>query len=747
MKNILAGSFALLCLLLYTPVAHAQIKAHGRVRTAENQQYIPLAGATVQWLGHQLGTVTDSTGRWSLLLPEDTTGLRLLIRHVGFLPDTLYRSDWRQPIDLILTATPELAGIEIEGKRPDDYLQSGIQQVQVLTTGALQKAACCNLAESFETNAAVTTSYSDAVTGARQIEMLGLSGPYTQITVENMPGIRGLATPFGLSYIAGTWMDQVQIAKGITTVSNGYEAITGQINVELQKPEKGERSLLNLYANHIGRLEGNWNYRRPVGKSGKWSTMLLTHADQMQTSMDANGDGFMDMPMLRQFSGVNRWKYEGQHFKTQFGIKALSEEREGGQTHSRMQMVHDMGTHTGQMADRQYMISLSTRRWEAFAKTGYIFPGRQYQSIGLINTWTSHQMSGPLGLRRYEGQQWHGESNLVFQSIINTTDHSFKLGAAFRYDAYAESLNGQPWHRVERVPGVYAEATNRWGKWNIMTGIRADFHNLYGTFWTPRLHASYEPDSRMTLRLSAGKGYRVANPLVENMAALASSRQWTAGTITPEEAWNYGLNFTRYIRVDGRDLTLSADYHYVHFVRRMILDLDSSPMLAIFESRENRAYSQSLQIEAKYEPFRRVETTLSGRWNDVQQWLAGRMQFQPLVHRFVGMLNVAYTSRNGKWKWDGTAQYRGTSRLPDTSTNPENYRRPDQVPDYMLFHSQLTYKTKRADFYVGGENLGNFRIQDPIIGADEPFGRYFDPSMVWGPIFGRMVYAGVRWTL
>jgi hypothetical protein len=443
-----------------------------------------------------------------------------------------------------------------------------------MTEKELFKAACCNLSESFETNPAVDVSYNDAVTGSKQIQLLGLSGNYTQLTVENLPGPRGIATTLGLNSIAGPWVESIQLTKGIGSVANGYESIAGQINVELKKPENNEKLFANVYVNDFGKTDLNLNFSQKIGK--KWSSGLLLHDDFLgNKKLDFNKDGFRDLPTGNQISAINRWKYDdGKGFLTQFGIKILNDERTGGQV--------GFDPSTDKNTTNKYGIGIQTHRYEAFAKIGYVFPDKKYKSIGLQLSAISHAQDSYFGFNSYNAQQQNLYANLIYQSIIHSTIHKFRAGISFLNDQYNEYFKGIRYKRTEIVPGSFFEYTyTPSDKWSLIAGMRGDYDNLSGFFITPRLHLRYEPVKGTTLRVSVGRGQRTANIFAENMSVFVSSRQVNILTtetgraygLNPEVAWNKGISFDQKIKVFHRDATLGIDYFRNDFINIILRDI------------------------------------------------------------------------------------------------------------------------------------------------------------------------------
>jgi len=715
----------------------------GKVSTYdENEDLVPLVGANVYWAEILKGTSTDANGEFSLEVPEKRNPV-LVISYIGFISDSITIVEGQNYIEVVLAENSTLGGVEIKQKQDDSFF-SRIEtiQTQVITGEEFQKAACCNLSESFETNASVDVSYSDAVSGAKQILLLGLAGKYSQLMTENYPNLRGLATTYGLEYIPGSWMESIQISKGTASVTNGYESITGQINVEYKKPTNGEKFFINLFANHFGKVEGNVNSSIQVNEN--WSTALFAHVEDMSQRHDNNNDGFMDQPLIRQVNLFNRWKYNS--FKSlmgQIGIKFLDEERIGGQ------MFYDPSKEID--PENGYGIKINTRRYEIYTKTGYIFQNFSETSLGFLNSLTWHDQKSEIGLHKYTGKELNFNSNLILQSVFGSCNHKYSTGASLLYDDYKENLNDSSFNRKEIVPGTFFQYTYSNGdNLTLITGIRADFHNIYGTFYTPRIHVKYDLNESTILRASAGKGYRTANIIAENSSILASSRTMIIqNDPKQEEAWNYGANLSKFFNVNNRELAINIDFYRTDFVNQIVIDRDQDVYSVFIYNLDGKSYSNSFQIEAIYELIPRLDVIAAFRYNDVMITTNNTLQIKPLLNRYKGILNLSYSTANEKKKWqfDFTAQFNGDARIPDTEGYPAEYRRGISAPAYTILHAQVSKFFNNFEIYFGGENLTGFTQDDPIIAADDPFGKYFDSSLIWGPIVGRKFYAGLRFKI
>lgn len=715
----------------------------------------PLQSANVHWVEDvAVKATTDASGVFRINHEDHYE--RLVISYTGHHPDTLIVNDPHEVV-VVTAKNNMLAEVTVTARRRSNYISAlSPTRLETLTGQELFKAACCDLSESFETNASVDVVSSDAVTGSKQIQMLGLSGNYTQLTVENLPGPRGLATPLGLNSIAGTWIESIQISKGIGSVVNGFENIAGQINVELKKPENSERLFFNAYANNMGRTDVNLNLSHSFNE--KWSTALLLHDNFMYNRhMNFSNNGFRDMPVGNLFSGVNRWKYEnGRGLILQFGVKFLSDDRVGGQV--------DFTPATDRLQDQVYGLGFDIERYEAFAKVGYVFPENIHRSIGLQVSGSVYNQASYFGLRTYDADQTNAYSNLIYQDILGSVVHKYRTGVSVMYDRYNEwyidhdqiRAANDRFARTEIVPGAFFEYTySPTDQFDVVAGIRGDYNNLYGWFATPRVHLRYQPIVGSTFRLSGGRGQRTANIFAENTAALASSRivriannnnHAQAYGLKPEIAWNTGLSFDQDFRLFNRQASFSVELFRNDFTNQVVVDFENPREIA-FYNLDGRSYSNSFQTEFRLMPFPHFEARTAYRFFDVKTTYGGELMQRPLVARHRGFLNLAYNSHNGGWHIDYTLNIVGQKRMPFTGSNPTEYQMVDYSKAYVTMNAQVSKtfgQVRPFDVYIGGENLTNFFQSNPILAADQPFSSFFDTSMLWGPISGRMFYAGIR---
>lgn len=747
--NQLKALYLLSVFLFIIQTAKAQQAAEyikGKVNGINDEgEVVELPAANVFWLNTQIATVTDNEGNFSI---QKVKGKKLLlVSFVGYQADTLEVSD-NEFVNVNLEASIELNEVDIVVRKKGietDYLSAiGVKK---MGEKELAKAACCNLSESFETNPAVDVSFTDAVTGTKQIMMLGLAGPYTQITRENMPDVRGLSAIYGLTYIPGTWIEGIQLIKGTGSVANGYESIAGQINVELKRPESMEKLYLNAYSNEGGRIETNANARFKLGNN--WSSALLLHASNNSVKHDKNNDGFLDKPLMEQYVALNRWELRNEKgLHIEMGAKGTYIDNIGGQT--------NFNLNTDEGTSNAWGMHLVMKRIEGWTKLGKVNLDKPYQSFGIQLFGAYHDQHSFFGLNNYNANQSSFYANMLFQSAIGNTNHKYRMGLSFQFDDYGEMLNGAIFDRVEKVPGIFFEYTYSFlDKFNLVAGFRADYHNLFGAFVTPRFHLRYAPVEKTIIRLSAGRGQRTANILSENNGLLASSRQFVIlgddydkpYGLNPEVAWNYGINLTQHFTIDYREGLISIDFYRTDFENQIVIDLDQSPQQALFYNLEGKSYSNSFQIQLDYELIKRFELRLAYRWYDVKTSYQNGLLTKPLIAENRAFINLAYETRK-YWKFDYTLNWQGSKRIPYTDSNPEEYRLAKQSPGFTTMNFQLTKSWQKLfEVYAGVENLLDYKMETPILASNSPFGQYFDSSLIWGPIFGRSFYIGIRYKI
>ncbi|WP_100611821.1 TonB-dependent receptor [Confluentibacter lentus] len=748
MKTIL---YTLLILPLFLS---SQEKITGMIMEANDKnEHIGLAGANVYWLDTSVGTVTNIDGMFSLEYKKEYT--KLVISYVGFKADTLTITEpkmvhhWLQPTDNL----DEITVTSRKQATVKSYLQAA--NTFTVTSDELLKAACCNLSESFETNPSIDVNFADAVTGTKQIKMLGLTSPYILIATENIPSVRGASQAFGLSFIPGTWVESIQITKGAGSVVNGYESIAGQINAELVKPFSDDKVFVNLYGASSERFELNTHINTQVGD--KWHTGLYLHGNTQNQEHDVNDDGFLDMPKFNQINIMNRWQYTNAEkgFVSFINLRFLNDEKQTGQL--------DFNPKIDKLTTNAWGSEIDTKRYEVSAKLGYVNPEIPWQSLGVQTAFSSHTQESYFGLKQYDITQNSLYANAIYNSIISDSRHKIKTGVSYTYDHYDEFLDAQNlasnYKRTENSVGGFFEYNyDDLDKFNVTAGVRVDYHNLMGTFVTPRVHARYTPWEKSALRASFGRGKRSANIFAENQNIFSTSRDInilnTSGNIyglDPEIAWNYGVSFLQGFNLLGRKADVTIDYYKTDFINQVVVDFEN-PQEVKFYNLDGKSFANSFQAEFNYNMFEGLDLRTSYKFYDVQtQYNSGKLE-KPLIPKHRLFANIGYETKEqdhgGQWKFDATYNWVGEQRFSSTLANPVQYQLPDRTPTVTTLNAQITKVfSKTFEVYLGGENITNVRQPNPIVAANDPFGANFDTTFVYGPVFGSMYYAGLRFRI
>jgi outer membrane receptor for ferrienterochelin and colicins len=629
---------------------------------------------------------------------------------------------------------------------------SGTANTTLVTSKELLKAACCNLAESFETNPSIDVNFSDALTGTKQIKMLGLTSPYIMITEENIPSVRGASQAYGLSFTPGTWVESIQITKGAGSVVNGFESISGQINTELIKPLKDIPFYLNAYGSTDSRFELNTHFNKKI--SDDWATSLFVHGNARVSKNDMNDDGFLDNPLGKQINIINRWQYACAEtgWVSFINLRYMNDSKQTGQL--------DFDPDRDRLTTNYWGSEINTERLDFSSKVGYVFKEMPYQSIGFQNAFSNHNQQSYFGLNQYDIKQQSYYSNLIFNSIISNTKNKFATGLNFTYDKYSEFVNLFDVSRIDNSVGAFFEYTyDDSDKFSYILGGRFDYHNRLGAFFTPRLHVKYNPWEKSVFRFSAGRGKRAANIFAENQNLFASSRTFsvldTNGEIyglDPEIAWNYGLSFTQNFKLFGMNADTTIDFYRTDFQNQAVVDVMNSPQQVLFYNLNGKSYANSLQLDFNLEIIKHLNLRTAYKYYDIStDYLSGSYQ-RPLQakHRFFANMEYAthIVEHGRQWKFDFTANWLGKQQLPYTASNPTQDQLPGFSPSFAIMNAQITRTfSSTFEMYIGGENIGNYRQDKAIVGADNPFGPNFDTSIIYAPVFGQMYYAGLRFKI
>ena len=632
-------------------------------------------------------------------------------------------------------------------------------RTEVISAAGLCKMACCNLAESFENSASVTVGYSDAVTGARQIRLLGLSGVYTQMLDETRPVMRGLSAPFGLSYVPGQWLESIQIAKGSSSVINGVECMTGQINMEHRKPTDEKPLFLNAAVMSDTKMD--FNVASSLQMGYKWSTVLLGHVSGNIKPHDSNQDGFLDEPKMLQFNVANRWLYMADNgTQVRFGVRAIQDNRHGGQVG----------------VENPWISDILNRSLNGYLKVGVPLNEDNSQNIALVADYSYQDMDSYFGATKYVAGQHSAFANLLYQNVINDS-HRFTLGLNGTFDRYNEDFKrtvlvmGPVTTEKNGITdlanaGVFGEYTYNAGeKFSAIAGLRGDWFYQQGFKVSPRVTLKYMPVDEIVIRANGGRGLRYSTPLVDNIGVFSTGKEFLGSYNEHilEDAWTFGGNFTYYIPVGATSNTyVSFDYFRTQFAQQMVVDYHLT-QIDFYALDGRTSFTDNYQFDFSIDPIERFNITATFRYTNAKQEFKGSEApvEKPMTSRFKGVLNLQYATNLNKWIFDFTASLNGSCKVYDfmnlinedgsltvaPKDGVERMYKNGRTPVYPMLYAQVTRRFKGWDVYVGAENLTNYTQKNPIIGASNPNQPIFDASCIWGPLMGVKAHVGFRFTL
>ncbi|MFQ3340946.1 MAG: outer membrane receptor for ferrienterochelin and colicins [Flavobacteriaceae bacterium] len=740
-------TFSILLIAFYGYIPQAQESFTGTIFTKEGENPFPLEGANVYWLGTQIGTITDQDGTFSL--PFSVVNKKLVISYIGFKADTLSIINTRT-IRHLLSANTSGALDEVTITQRRKAIQKSYFETQNIinvNSDELLKAACCNLSESFETNPSIDVNFSDALTGTKQIKMLGLTSPYLLITEENIPMVRGASQAYGLTFTPGTWIESIQITKGVGSVVNGFESIAGQINTEIKKPFSDVPLFFNFFTSANGRQELNTHGNFKL--NDKWSTGIFVHGNQRTHKMDQNNDSFLDVPLAKQVNILNRWQYTNAQkgWVSFISFRWMQDDKLIGAVGFSPTLDRNVTSLWGS--------EISTARFDSSLKIGYVFPESPYQSFGFQSAYSNHKQEAYYGFRQYDIDHESFYANLLFNSIIGNTKNKFKAGINFSYDQYIEAVDTFNFNRIDNsVGGFFEYSYDNLENFSLVSGARLDAHNRLGNFITPRVHVRYLPKENIIIRASLGSGRKAANIFAENQTLFGTNRVISIAQnggdiygLNPEKAWNYGVSIRKIFSLWGGNGDITADYYVTDFTDQVVVDWEEKGRIS-FYNLNGKSRANSFQLAIDYFPFKTLNFRFAYKNYDVKTTYNSGFLQRPLQAQHIFFGNVGWeterTIKGGQWRWDITFHAVGEQRLVNTIRDSgETYS-----PAYGLWNSQFTRAlSQNFEIYAGVENLGNYTQKNPIIGVDDPFGISFDSAQVYAPIFGRMLYAGLRWNL
>ena len=711
----------------------------------KDNQVILVEGVSVYWKDSSIGVISDKTGNYSIPFSKDSN--ILVFKMLGFKQESITIEDMKTYNHTLIEQSDQLDEVVVSKRKKSiqkSYFKT--QNIVNVSSEELLKAACCNVSESFETNPSIDVNYSNAITGVKQVRMLGLESPYLLITEENIPMVRGASQVFGLSFIPGPWVESMQITKGTGSVVNGFESISGQINIELQKPVVDEPIFINVFRSNMGRNEMNFHLNRNI--NNKISTKFFLHADNNNSIHDNNSDGFLDHPNYKGINFFNRWQYINleKGIVSFLGLRYMKEDKNAGEDVANLKLKR-----------MPWLSEINTQRFDSNFKFGYVNPNIPYQSIGFQMAYSSHEQNSFFGNRNYNINQDSFYSSFLYNSILGNTMNKFKAGLNFSYDDFEElvDFDNKKYNRVDKsIGGFFEYSYDNLDKLSLVAGLRYDIHNNIGSFFTPRFHLRFQPLDKSVFRFSIGSGRKSSNIFSENQGVFSSGRnikilvKTARGKfygLNPEKAWNYGISFRQGFDLNNQEGDVTIDYYITDFQNQIVVDFEKQGELQ-FYNLEGKSFAKSFQIEIDYSINNNVNLKSAFKNYDVKKQYNSGFKQNPLTPKNRFFINLDYSSNpnenNAQWRFDFTYNWIGKQRLPLHSGQSllKGYS-----PSYVLMNTQLTRVfSEKFDIYLGAENLGSYTQNNPILGNNNPFGTNFDSTLIYAPINGAMIYLGLR---
>jgi len=700
----------------------------------------PLVGANIYWENSSTGTFTNNDGEFDIPFVAERN--QLIVSYIGYENDTLTIADGQNNLlfEMGQDKGSTFSEVVISTQRADTYTTNDATKIEVITEGELAKAACCDLAGCFETQASVQPVTTNVVTNAKELRILGLSGVYNQLLFDGLPMIQGLGYTYGVSSYPGTLVNKIFIAKGANSVLQGFEGMSGQINVIPKQPQNEEGWLLNAYANSNGihQFNANYAYKAPQG----WSSFTSAHISRPGFRRDANDDNFLDFPLVERQAIYHKIQTKSvtEGLFSEVALRYWHETRTGGEKD------FDRKIHRG--SSEVYGQDVAISQPEIYTKTGYIFSDKQ--QIKFMGAAFFHQQNSYYGITAYTGLQQFAYANLQFeQSYGDASEHNVKAGLSYRHSTIKETVAERVMLQQNRVPGFFMENVSRFEKFKLITGVRWDVHQEFGGFMTSRFGVNYNVADNTELRFSAGTGWRVASVYAENPSLLASSREVIfEEALQPEQSANFGFNIVHKEFWTDWVGTFTADYYHTNFSNQIFPDYDRAPGQAILTNFTGPSASNTFQAEGNLKYLDQYEFKLAYNFLNVFREIDGEKVALPFNSKHRLLATFSYEPISKKWHFDTNIHFNGRQRLPDTNGYPERYQQEQFSRPFTLVNAQFTYKFgENIDLYGGCENIFNFRQPDPILAADDPFGEFFDTAFNWGPTIGREIYVGVRYRL
>ena len=713
-----------------------------------------LIGSSIYWINTQIGTTTDENGFFSLS-KEGIKDKRLIATYIGYQSDTIKISNQRLLI-VNLISNNSLKEIELSENRVDIYIDPLKPiKTETITRKELEKAACCDLAGCFETQASVETKTTNVLTNTKELSMLGLSGVYNQILVDGLPNVVALGFVHGVSSIPGTLIDNIHISQGLASTQQGFESITGQISIDLKKPSLTEKLFTNIYYNSFSDKQANIDYSF---KLGNWNSIIGLHSTQPANKIDRNNDNFLDLPLTTKYSLYNKWIYgleNNTNFYSSTSIRLLTENKVGGE------LDFDENIHLGgnefygqvvdynqfeintknsyQLNDKNVILAQAFFTLQdqnaIYGTTEYVVDQTQfYLSLDNQFTWNTHTLKSGVSLRKLD----LNEEVILNDNLISGLTYERTYGGEYNKDEF--------------IPGIYLENNFNWrsNAVQLITGLRVDHHNEFGIFITPRSLFKYNFTENTTARVCLGSGWRTVNLFSEYIQILSSNREiQIEENLNPEKAINFGANFLHSISRENLDIQIIIDLYKTSFSNQIWPEYFVNSNYIYVNNFEGKSISNSFQTDLTFDLYKKFKLKLAYNYLDVFRMEHGHKHQFPFYSKHHALTTFSYQPADKDWHFDTRLHWFGKKKILNTSDyiDPHEAHTNPKSDPYTTISGQITKEFNDFEIYFGCENILNFRQENPIINPENPFSYDFDIANTWGPTKGREFYIGFRYKI
>ena len=650
---------------------------------------------------------------------------------------------WLSPVD------QELEGVVISATMKEVSKDASPIPVELYTPRFLQRSATSGVFDALSAVNGVRPQITCGVCNTGSIQINGMPGPYTMVTMDGMPVVSGLSTVYGLSGIPNGLVERIEVIKGPAGTIFGSEAVAGVINVVTKNASRAPV----FYADVFGSSYGESNIE--TGMSAKLKrvhTLLGIHHYRFQQRHDINQDQFTDMALQHRLSVFNKWQWQRKYQRiAMLAARYVAENRWGGEMN---------WAEKWRGSDQVYGESILTHRVEVLGK--YQLPVKSRRVTADIS-WNLHDQDAAYGASRYIGKQQVAFSQLTSDVPLGKS-HDALVGLAVRYTRYDDntpataSSNGN--HNLPDntwLPGIFFQDEVQWNaRHTTLLGLRYDYQSAHGSIFTPRISWKWTQEAQQVLRVTAGSGYRVANIFTEEHAALSGAREVViARALHPERSWNVNVNYSRkFFPPRAGVLGMDGSLFYTYFTNQIVPDYLSDASKIIFDNLNGYAISAGAALNADYSGKNGLKINTGVTLLRAYRKEEAVRQPQLFAPALSGTWSISAPVSRLHCRLDYTGTWNSPMHLPVV---PDDYR-PEQSPWYSLHHIQVTYTlTHDVEIYAGVKNLlGFYPREDVILRAFDPFDRsiainnpggyQFDPSYSYAPVQRQRLLLGVRWT-